>query len=64
MYVSKAEGYRDVRYNSEVYRREHEGSSREGRLGYEGREKRSKDTEKYAEKESRYVSKVMFIYTL
>lgn len=55
MYNVKGEGYREVRYNAEMYRREHEGTSREMRLGYEGRDKRIKDIEKYSDKE-RYVS--------
>lgn len=63
MYV-KSEGYRDVRYDPNVYkevyrgesRREHEGSSREVRIGYESRsEKRMKDMERHSEKEWRYM---------
>lgn len=60
---AKGEGYREIRYNAEMYRREHEGTSRDLRVGYEGREKRMKEGEKYSDKE-RYVSVLRLLIIL
>lgn len=57
----KSEGYRDVRYDPNVYKEiqyresRHEGSSRDVRIGYESREKKA---ERYSEKEIRYMQEM------